>query len=109
MEKPKLINDKKDQISTSTILILVAIVVITIMALIVTEPMRVNYEKIKNVGISICENLSFIYLNYDSNTKEVVCRTNVTYPQEHFNITPEQLIIRIEVDWAYYNITKKGN
>lgn len=93
---------------TTPFWVIALLVIITIIVVVITEPLRIQDDQMKNISKGICENLKLIYQNYDSANKEVVCVTNVTYIQPNMNITPEQVIVRVKPDWDFY-LNKTGD
>jgi hypothetical protein len=86
--------------------VIIGIIIIASIALVVvSETIKSDQTIIDNIGKELCQNLTFIYIRYDSPTKEVVCNTNSTFISDHFNATLQQLEVRIKPDWDYY---KKG-
>lgn len=76
------------------------IIIISVIAVVVSNPSRDRFDRMKNISKEICENNSLLYGSFSGDT--IICKTNQTFVGEHYNMTAPVFEIKIQPDWDYY-------
>lgn len=98
----ELKDNKKTYTDIGSILTIVCIVALSLMLVWWSEGYRKDFDRKEQIGESLCETNNFIYVRMNSIPQTIVCKSNITYTSEHYNISPETLEIIITPDWDYY-------